>query len=88
MNIQIRKERNLKTMAGERGEGGGGIDCEIKLAIQRKRGDDLEPSICLMRLVLANQLGTQEEGVMSTTLSFPTVMKPKFNRPVEERNHF
>jgi hypothetical protein len=26
--------------------------------------------------------------VMSTTLSFPTVMKPKFNRPVEERNHF
>jgi hypothetical protein len=30
----------------------------------------------------------QEEGVMSIAVSFPSVMKPKFNRPVGERNHF
>jgi hypothetical protein len=30
----------------------------------------------------------QEEGVMSTIVSFPSVMKPKFNRQVWERNHF
>jgi hypothetical protein len=30
----------------------------------------------------------QEEGVMSTAVSFPSVMKPKFNRLVGERNHF
>jgi hypothetical protein len=30
----------------------------------------------------------QEKGVMSTTVSFPSVMKPKFNRPVGEINHF
>jgi hypothetical protein len=26
--------------------------------------------------------------MMSTTISFFSVMKPKFNRPVGERNHF
>jgi hypothetical protein len=26
--------------------------------------------------------------MMTTTVSFPLFMKPKFNRPVEERNHF
>jgi hypothetical protein len=30
----------------------------------------------------------QEEGVMSTIISFPFVIKPKFNRPLGERNHF
>jgi hypothetical protein len=30
----------------------------------------------------------QEEGMMSTTVSFPSVMTPRFNRPVGEWNHF
>jgi hypothetical protein len=30
----------------------------------------------------------QEEGMMSTTVSFPSFMIPRFNRPVGERNHF
>jgi hypothetical protein len=31
---------------------------------------------------MTGQLGTPREGVMSTTASFPSVMKPRFNRPV------
>jgi hypothetical protein len=31
---------------------------------------------------------TQEEGMMSTIVSFPSIMIPRFSRPVGERNHF
>jgi hypothetical protein len=29
----------------------------------------------------------QEKGMMSTTVNLPSVMIPRFNRPVGERNH-
>jgi hypothetical protein len=38
--------------------------------------------------VVDDQLGTPRGGVMSTIVSFSLVIKPKFNRPVGERNHF
>jgi hypothetical protein len=37
---------------------------------------------------MVNQLGTQEEGEKSTAVSFPLVIKLKFNRLIEERNYF
>jgi hypothetical protein len=34
---------------------------------------------------MTDQLGTPREGVMSTTASLPSVMKPRFIEPVGER---
>jgi hypothetical protein len=34
---------------------------------------------------MTDQLGTPREGVMSTTTSIPSVMKPRFIEPVGER---
>jgi hypothetical protein len=31
---------------------------------------------------MTGQLETPREGVMSTAASFPSVMKPRFNRPI------
>jgi hypothetical protein len=34
---------------------------------------------------MTDQLGTSREGVMSTAASLPSVMKPRFIKPVGER---
>jgi hypothetical protein len=61
-----------------------------RMNIERKRVD--LDTRCPMRNMIVRCWQTswepQEEGVMSTTVSFFSVMKLKFNRPVGERNHF
>jgi hypothetical protein len=38
--------------------------------------------------VLATQLGTIRGRCDENSGKFPSIMKPRFNRPVGERNHF
>jgi hypothetical protein len=33
---------------------------------------------------MTGQLGTPRKGLMNIAASFPSVMKPRFNRPVEK----
>jgi hypothetical protein len=48
------------------------------------------PRLCMRRLlaVLAAQLGTPRGRCDEHSGKFPSIMKPRFNRPVEERNQF
>jgi hypothetical protein len=36
---------------------------------------------------MTGQLETPREGLMNIAASFPSVMKPRFNRPVEKKNN-
>jgi hypothetical protein len=61
-------------------------DCPSTITRLATKGSDQGGRACWC---LTRPVGKpQEEGMMSTAVRFPSIMKPKFNRPVGERNHF
>jgi hypothetical protein len=63
--------------------GNGGV-AVLVCFVRDVSGEPLEPLLA----VLAAQLGTPKGRCDEHSGKFPSIIKPRFNRPVGERNHF